>query len=139
MLTVSGRTLGKQKPLFADWSLPPPPGLGDGVTLRELIACVVRADVAAFDLRQRDRRALQVLTDPDIAKGVARGKVVAGGSDLDQRVDPDDAVATALQAFADGLYLVVVDGAELCDLDGRVELGPDSHLAFIRLIMLAGG
>jgi hypothetical protein len=139
MLTVSGRKLGNKKPMFADWSLPPPPGLGDGITLRELIACVVRADVAAFDRRQRERRALQVLTATDLGNSAPRGKIVSGGSDLDQRVNPDEAVATALQAFADGLYLVVVDGVEQRDLDGRVQLGPDSHLAFIRLTMLAGG
>ena len=30
MLTISGKALGKKKPLFADWSIPFPPDLGDG-------------------------------------------------------------------------------------------------------------
>src|SRR5262245_48693915 len=109
MLTITGRALGRKKPLFADWSLPCPPGLGDGgsLTLRDLIACVVRADVAAFGQRQQDRRLLRALTATDIEKGVARGKIAAGGNESDQAVDPEQAVGTALEAFADGLYLVV--------------------------------
>jgi hypothetical protein len=62
-----------------------------------------------------------------------------GGRDLDQKVDADEAVATALEAFEDGLYLVVVDGQELRNLDAQVFLQPDSRVAFVRLTLLAGG
>jgi hypothetical protein len=139
--TITGRALGRKKPLFADWSLGLPPGLGDdgSLTLRALIACVVRADVSAFDQRQRERRLLRTLTANDIGQGVVRGKIASGGSDLDQKVDPEAAVDTALQAFADGLYLVVLDGEEKRDLDGQVCVRPDSQVAFVRLTMLAGG
>jgi hypothetical protein len=44
-----------------------------------------------------------------------------------------------LQAFEDGLYLVVLDGQEQRSLDAQLFLQPDSRVAFVRLTMLAGG
>src|SRR4051812_29624138 len=56
MISITGNTPGKKKPLFADWSIPFPPDLGDGgsVTLRDLLTRIVRAEVQAFRDRQRD-------------------------------------------------------------------------------------
>jgi hypothetical protein len=141
MITISGKTLGKKKPLFADWSIPFPPELGDGgsITLRDLIERVVRAEVDAFKQRQEQGRLVRALSAADIEQGVVKGKVDSGGRDARQKVDVGDAVATALQAFEDGLYLVVLDGTEQRRLDGQVFLKPDSQVAFVRLAMLAGG
>ena len=141
MLTISGKALGRKKPLFADWSIPFPPDLGDGgsLTLRDLIGRVVRSEVEAFKKRQQERKLFRALTERQIQEAAAKGKVEMGGSDLDQKVDPDEAVATALEAFEDGLYLVVVDEQEQRSLDAQVYLRPDSKVAFVRLVMLAGG
>jgi hypothetical protein len=141
MLTISGKALGRKKPLFDDFAIPFPPDLGEGgaVTLRDLIARVVRGEVEAFKQRQEERRLLRALTSGEIAEGAARGKVEMGGRDLKQKVDVDEAIATALEAFQDGLYLVVVDGQEQRSLDNQVFLKDDSRVAFVRLTMLAGG
>lgn len=141
MLTIHGKALGRKKPLFADWSVPFPPDLGDGGTLslRDLIVRTVRAEVEAFKQRQEQRQFIRALTASDIQEGVVKGKVDMGGRDLKQTVDEDEAAASALQAFEDGLYLVVVDGEEKKDLDAQVYLQPDSCVTFIRLTMLAGG
>jgi hypothetical protein len=141
MLTISGKALGRKKPLFADFSVPFPPELGEGgaTTLRDLIGQVVRHEVAAFKQRQADRKFIHALTARQIEEGAARGKIDMGGRDLNQEVDPEQAVATALEAFEDGLYLVVVDELEQRSLDNQVFLNPDSRVAFVRLVMLAGG
>jgi len=139
MLTISAKALGRKKPLFADWSVPLPEASKSAATLRDLIGHVVRAEVADFKERQAEKRLLKALTTKEMAEGLARGKIDAGGRDLDQVVDPDQAVAVALQAFADGLYLVVLDDRELRDLDDPVVLRPDSRVCFIRMAMLAGG
>jgi hypothetical protein len=141
MLTVSGKNLTRKKPLFADFSVPLPPDLGDGgaVTLRDLIGHVVRHEVAAFKTRQDERRFVHALTARQIEEGAAKGKIDLGGRDLKQEVDPEQAVGTALEAFEDGLYLVIVDGAEQRSLDAQVFLQPDSRVSFVRLVMLAGG
>lgn len=141
MLSITGKALGRKKPLFADFSIPFPPELGDGgsLTLRDLIGRVVRHEVLAFRQRQEDRKVVHALTARQIEEGAARGKIDSGGRDLKQEVDVDDAIATALEAFEDGLYLVVVDEAEQRSLDNQVFLKPDSRVAFVRLVMLAGG
>jgi hypothetical protein len=141
MLTISAKVLGRKKPLFEDYSVPPPAALAAGqpVTLRDLIGHIVRAEVAAFKQRQAERRLLKALTARQISDALAAGKVQSGGSDLSQDVDPGQAVATALEAFADGLFLVVVDEAEVKELDSVVSLTPSSRLTFIRFTMLAGG
>jgi hypothetical protein len=141
VLTISGKALGRKRPLFADFSIPLPPELGDGgaLTLRELIERVVRAEVDAFNQRRQERRLVRALTAREIDAGVDKGKVDMGGRESRQPADADEAVGTALEAFEDGLYLVVVDGVEQRDLDGQVFLNPDSRVAFVRLTMLAGG
>jgi hypothetical protein len=141
MLTISAKVVGRKKPLFDDFSVPPPEAVATGqpVTLRDLISHVVHAEVAAFRQRQAERRLLKALTARQIADGLAAGKVQAGGIDLDQPVDPEQAVTTALEAFTDGLFLAVVDETELIDLDSPVSLTATSRLTFIRLALLAGG
>src|SRR5947208_13476852 len=98
MLTISAKALGRKKPLFDDYSVPPPAALAAGqpVTLRDLIGHVVRTEVAAFEQRQTERRLLKAVTARQIADGLADGKVQAGASELEQHVDPEQAVATAV-------------------------------------------
>ncbi len=141
MLTVSAKAIGRKKPIIGDFSIPVPDGIAAGrsLLLRDVIEHVVRSEVAAFRDRQAERRLFRALTAKQVEEGVATGKVSAGGSDLDQAVDVDQAVATALEAFSDGLFLVVVDDVELQDLNGVVPLAESSRLTFIRLTMLAGG
>ncbi len=142
MLTVSGKALGRKKPLFADFSIAPPPAArgDDGITLRQLIEHVVRAEVAAFKQRQRDRLELRVLSAREIDERLEKGKVESGASEVGlQGVDVEAAVGTALQAFEDGLYLVVVDDQQQPEIDRQVFLRPDSRVTFVRLTLLAGG
>lgn len=142
MVQVQGKVLGKRKPLFADWSLPLPPEWRDegGLTLRDVISKTVREQVADFRKRQQDNQFLRALTARQIQDGAAAGKIVSGQSDIGvQPVDEEAAVATALQAFEDGLYLVVIDELEQKNLDAEVRLADDSRITFLRLTLLAGG
>jgi hypothetical protein len=141
MLTITGKALGRRKPLFADWSIPLPPDLNvDDTTLRDLITQLVRTEVGAFKERQEQRHVFRALTSGEIETGVKKGKVEMGGSELPlQAVDEHAAVATALQAFEDGLYLVVIDEKEHKNLDSQVFLQPDTRITLLRLTLLAGG
>ncbi len=143
MLVVQGRSLGSKEPLFPDVSVPLPPAVehgSSGLTLRELLACIVRNEVAAFDTRQTERSVLRALTARELAAGVARGKIASGESDVPRvAVDRDLAVAAAWQAFEDGLFLVFLDGVEQKVLDAQVWPKADSRLLFVRLALLAGG
>jgi len=141
-LTISGRAVGSRRPLFADWSIPLPPEWSDagGVTLRDLIARIVRNEVQAFRSRQEARQVIRALTAREIAEGAEKGKIESGDSDVaPQAVDEEDAVAKACQAFEDGLYLVVIDDHDQRELDREIHLRPDSRVTFVRLTLLAGG
>ncbi len=145
MLTVSGKGLGRRRPLFEDFSIPPPveqTGDGGPLTLRDLITHVVCQEVVAFEQRQQARRLDRVLSPREIGEGVARGKVSPEGRDPKHappaKVDMEGAVATAIEAFIDGLYLVIIDELEYRELDAIVRLGPDSRITFLRLTFLAG-
>lgn len=144
MLTIVGKALGRRKLLFDGFSVPPPAERGDGdpLRLRDLIEHVVRHEVAAYETRQAARRLDRVLSPGAIERGVERGKISPEGRDPKHRpaarVDHDAAVAAALEAFADGLYLVVIDDVEHRDLDGFIRLDDDSRITFLRLTFLAG-
>ena len=145
IIFVSGKALGRRKPLFDDFSVPLPPA-GDGgdggdgrMTFRELVGQIVRHEVRAFHERRERRRFVRALSARQIEEGVEAGKVDSGGrDDAGAAVDADEAVAAALQGFEDGLYLVVLDGQEQRDLDAQIYLRPDSRITFVRLVFLAG-
>ena len=135
-LTISGKVLGKSQNLFTTWQLDLP---AQSSTLAELLTQIVTAEVSAFQLRQADRRMTKVLGLVDIEAGVAIGKISSGGSELDQVVDLQRAVETALQAFEDGFYLVFIDDRQQEDLKATVALTSSSELLFLRLTPLVGG
>jgi hypothetical protein len=141
VLNISARTMGKRKPLIPDWQVPWPPeehDSGEPLTLRQLITRIVLLEVESFKQRQEAKRFVRILTEQQIEEGIAKGRVDAGGRDLHQDVEPQAAVATALQAFEDGIYLVILDGEEQRELDRQVFLQSQSSVVFIRLVMLAG-
>ncbi len=141
-LTISTRALGRRKRLLDDWSIPFPPEFADGgepLTLRDLITRIVCREVAEFKDRQEKRRMVEVLSARAIEEGAARGKIDSGGRRLDQKVEEEEAVGVALQAFEDGLYLVLIDDREYRNLDAEVFVRPESRITFLKLIMLAGG
>jgi hypothetical protein len=144
MLMIEGRAVGQRKPLFDGFSVPPPSDVGDGepLKLRDLIQHVVLNEVAAFEKRQQARRLDRVLSPRQLEVGEAKGKISPEGRDPNlpppKPVDSSAAVETALEAFIDGLYLVVIDGEEYRDLEQIVRLSADSKLTFIRLTFLAG-
>ncbi len=108
-MLVRTKSIGNKKPLFADFSIPFPPGLGDDgdegdFRLRDLIEIVVRNEVQAFLNRQTDRQFVRALTTVEIETAEQKGKIAMGASDVPrQMVDAGHAVAIALEAFEDGL------------------------------------
>ena len=143
-MTITGKSIGRKKPLFDGWSIPLPPDWADdgdgGRTLRDLIEQIVRDEVTAFQTRQHDRQFVHALTARAIDEAAERGKIDMGGSEIGiQKVDADDSVGTALQAFEDGLYMVVIDDVQQRSLDQQIYVNDESRVTFIRLTMLSGG
>jgi hypothetical protein len=142
MITVEARVTGRRRPLVPAWQIPLDPDYakgGEALTLRRLIARIVREEVQSFRDRQNDRRLLHVLSEREIDAGADRGRIDSGGRTLYQRVAEEEAVGVALDGFEDGLYLVLIDGLQHKELDEQVFPGPDSTVTFLRLVPLAGG
>lgn len=141
-VTLEARVLGQKQPLFSDWqvALAGDEAAGEVVSLADFIERVVREEVSAFHARQEQRRFVRVLSKAEIEAAARTGKVDLGGSDEDTgRVNPDEAVQTAKQAFEDGLYLVLVDDQQYTSLDDEIRLRPNGKVTFVRLVALAGG
>ncbi|MCA9278625.1 MAG: hypothetical protein R3B58_03335 [Phycisphaerales bacterium] len=139
-LTISTRTLGKVKPLLGDFEVSPPDDLHDDgqLLLRQLIEHVVTSQVEAYNTRQESRRFDRILSAPRIESDAKKGKVSPEGRADITVADIDNAVGAALQAFEDGLYLVIIDDVERRSLDEPVYLSPSSRMVFVRLTFLAG-
>ncbi|MDB4353962.1 hypothetical protein N9Z02_01525 [Akkermansiaceae bacterium] len=142
-ISIEGYSLGSRKrpKLFEGFSVPvPPTDPGDSsMTLRMLIERIVRHEVAEFEKRQNSRQFLRALSKSEIAAATESGKIESGESEIDPvQIDPVEAVDIALQAFVDGLYLVVIDDEEKRDLDEQIFLQPESRVTFLRLTLLSG-
>jgi len=110
--------------LFKGFSVPPPDHVGDAgglIRLRDLIAHIVIVEVAKFEKRREARRLDRVLSPTQIDQGLAKVKISPEGREpsvpTPTQVDIANAVETALEAFIDGRYLVVIDEIEFRDLD----------------------
>jgi hypothetical protein len=135
---ISGKVLGKHQALFQGWDLALEKD-DRPFTLGALLRQIVMAQVSEFAARQAQRQLIQVLSPQQIAIGADLGKISAGGSELDQPVDVEQAVDNALLAFKDGLYFVFIDEVQQDDLEQLVDLQDGSQMLFLRLIPLVGG
>ncbi len=141
-IIIEGKILGQKRPLFTDWRIDSPPIWeigGNRQKLRDLITHVVTEEVQAFRIRQDEQRLAKIMSRAEIEQGSRRGKVDPGERELKQEVNQDEAIATALQAFEDGLYYVFIDNVQQSNLNSEIYLKPDSRVTFIRLVALAGG
>jgi hypothetical protein len=142
VLTVEGKAIGQKNPIFSNWDVELPPGkyeCGGSLKLRDLIHYVVEKEVEAFCERQQERRLVRVMSSQDITQGERNGKIDPGGRDLNQSIYGEDAIATALQAFEDGLYFVFIDDVQQTNLDAEIFPKTNSKVVFLRLTALTGG
>ena len=108
-------------------------------TLRALISALVAEELAGYAERQQQRSLLRVITPDDLARSADTGRYATGPRTPQPAPAHDVAVARAVEAFDDGLYYVVVDGAVVSELDAPLTLTADSRLRLVRLVALAGG
>lgn len=136
-MRIEAKIAGQRRELFTPYELEWP--VAKELSLRQLLDAVVREEVSAFRTRRRQRQLDRVLTPAQIAEGAVTGKVDPAGRTTPPSVDGDEAVATAVEAFTDGLFFVFVDGRQVSDVEERVRVVPTSTLLFVRLTPLAGG
>ncbi len=116
--------------------VPIPAGVG---VLRDVLSELVRHELAAYEQRREASRTLRVLTPADLARGVDTGAYGREHRAVPAAPSQEHAIGRALEAFADGLFFVFLDEAQVEELDQPVVIRPDSTLRLVRLVALAGG
>lgn len=132
---VRVKALGKRKDV-----LPPKPyELPEGISsLRGLLTAFVESEVERYNSKDTEAPLLSCLTAEEIEAQSETGKVSFGRLWSDQKADKAKAVKTAIQAFDDGLVRVLMDEAELFQLDAPLCIREGAVFTFVRLTFLAG-
>jgi len=135
MITITGRLIGMQKPLFEPWSIAIEPYLdgNDDWTLSELIEMVILEASTVFKDPPHDPAFLQSVNALlAIQTTDAASAIPTDQASMESQVG--EAIGNALQAFEDDVYLVVLDSEDVMDLEDEIELRPDSQVTFVRLV-----
>ena len=112
-----------------------PEGIG---SVRELIKAFVHAEVERFNDKDTELPLLTLMSAEDIDREAKTGKVAFRRIWKDVKANETKAVETALAAFEDGLFRVLMDEEELTDLDAEIDIKEGAVFTFIRLTFLAG-
>lgn len=125
-------------------------------TVGGLIASTVKACVCAYNIKamqapenpdedQREtmisddgKRKQVVLDEKTINELAETGRVSFGIVYNGKLVDPDEAVANALQCYEDGLFRIFLNGKQLKEADEEIEVKENDTLTVVRLTFLAG-
>lgn len=132
---VKIKALGKRKDVLPPLPYELPEGIG---SLRELLTAFVEAEVDRYNGKDPESPLLSCLTVEEIEAQSETGKVSFGRLWSDQKADKAKAVKTAIQAFDDGLVRVLMDEAELFQLDAPLCIREGAVFTFVRLTFLAG-
>ncbi len=132
---VNVKALGKRKDILekSPYTIP------DNITsLRQLLCAIVQKEVDSFNLKKTDIQLTPFLTKEEIENQAIVGKVSFGEILSDKKVNEKKAAANAVQCFEDGLVRIIMNGAELTQLDESLTIPDEAVFTFIRLTFLAG-
>lgn len=107
--------------------------LTERVSAREVIRSRIYQEVTEYNARQAGLfRGLVQPRDAERARG-------GSASRTSRRIDWVAQYAAALEAFARNRFLLLVDDAQVTDLDAEIEVRHDTRVSFLRLVPLIGG
>ena len=132
---VKIKALGKRRDVLPSRPYELPEGIA---SLRQLLTAFVAAEVARFNGKDTEAPLLSCLSAEEIDARAASGKVGFGRLWSDRKADRAKAAETAVRAFQDGLVRVLMDEAELTELDAPLEVREGAVFTFVRLTFLAG-
>ncbi|MGL4818524.1 MAG: hypothetical protein ACRC5C_00905 [Bacilli bacterium] len=136
-IQIQTKKLGSRKPAIVQT----PRDISDGcTTVRAFLTEIVHQEIAAYQARQERGEVLQLLTDQEMKDQLVSGKV--GGSlqsdEASKGINIVKATNTALQAFEDGLFLVMHNDKQLQQLSDSLIIQENDCFTFIRLTFLSG-
>jgi hypothetical protein len=136
-LIVSAKQIGRKHPIL-DQNIIEIADIGHQPTLAELISAVVTQQVLAYQTRAAEKSIFPIFNIEQIADQAATGKVGFGAIYNDAAIDLNKSIATATQAFEDGIFAVFADDLQINQLTDTINLTNKTVMTFIRLTFLAG-
>jgi len=107
-------------------------------SLEEAIRAIVTDQVTRFNARSIDESIFPYLSPEQLEEQAEQGKVGFQTAYNERKADVSIAVQTALQAFEDGIYKVLVNDQVIERLDAPLIIAPGAVFTFIRLTLLSG-
>jgi hypothetical protein len=144
MITISLKSITRKNPTVREHpvELSLQPDEHGNISAGKLISTLVLHEVDAFRQRQEKSLILGTLTAEKIEEGRDEGKIVSLAQEdtpAQPPVNENRAIKTALQAFEDGLYYMLVNNINIRDLNETIPINQDIHIMFVKLTALEGG
>lgn len=136
---LSIKMIGKRRPIIEKKPLALTDAFCEKPTLENFLRLVVRQEVIAYTTKVADKTILPYLDGKTINEMATHGKVTFGDIHREEVAVVEKAIATALQAFEDGLFLVLIDGGKCETLAQPIQFRANSEVVFLRLVALSGG
>jgi hypothetical protein len=136
-LTVSAKQLGRKNALIMNKVIEIE-DIGPHPTVQRLIEAVVEQQVREYNSKPLEKNLLPFLDQNTIDTGAKSGKVGFGSIYNETKADSRAAQKTALQAFADGLFVLFADDREFTNPEETIIIQSTTIITFIRLTFLAG-
>lgn len=103
------------------------------ITVQELIRTRVYEEVRAYNLRQPEY--FRGLVQPTDAERTLNGFEVQQR----RRIDPEKQFERAIESFHRNGYFILVNGLQVDELEGEIEIGTETTVTFLKLVPLVGG
>ena len=106
--------------------------------VRALIMETVKYCVESYNQRAENVDVLSVFSKEQIDDKAMSGKIAFGVNYGENKADLQKAEDDAIEAFNDGVAVLLIDDERAEELDQKIDLKNIGSLTFIKLIMLAG-
>ena len=136
-LTVSAKQLGRKNALILNKVIEIE-DIGPHPTVQRLIQAVVEQQVRGFNSKPLEMNLLPFLDQETIDTAEKTGKIGFGSIYNETKADAAAAQKVALQAFADGLFVLFADDQEFTKPEETINIKTTTIITFIRLTFLAG-
>lgn len=141
-ISITVKTFAAHRNHMTDRPVELPDSIG---TTRDLIAALVRMEVASYNAKPEDARAVDAtgktlavpLSEDAISRAAESGKI-SFGFRRGPEADGNAAIQNALATYGDGFFKIFVGDVELGGLDDPVAMHDGDRLTIIRLVMLSG-
>lgn len=104
------------------------------ISVLELIERRVRQEVEAFNA-QKEATLFEGLVQPTGTEAELNGYRLR----KPRRLDPDEQVAKALEAFGKNGFFLLVGDRQVESLEDEIAVGPEVVVGFVKLVPLVGG